>query len=601
MIPHWFRFCLLFLCLPGLSGLFAEDGESPVHFDSVPGMLFYKKTDATLSETFRVENRGSRKAEVWMILRIESWDRGSSFSVERSFLLPPHTVRNVTLFYPCARLYMKQKLSIAVDGKRVESPARNPPQNTWREIALTSPALPLEDYRKLGLLGENPEPVVPTVSLPQWGTELRDYSACGMIFLSSRDRLSAGVENAIRNWMMLGGVLVRYVAPSDPWPEGVPEPENSCLVQSCGWGKEIICRPIPPEKALDAARAIRALEKKEEGKGKRKRSYSDTEEKRVKEAFSPSHAFIKSLLAAKPVSPRELASNHYENLLMPEVENVPLPVLLWVMLAFVILIGPVNYFVLRRRNREPWILVTTPVLSLAFCLLVILYITFHEGWHSRGKSFGVTFLDQERGIAATKAWNVLYAPMRPKDGLRFSAGDCLAFFRGTGEFTLDLNEGQHYSPSLVQPRVPLTYAVSRAEPRKERLRVIRNADGTLSVVNGLSGNLSALALVDADGRLHVSGVPVMAGARAELEQAGRADKTGELRFTPAGEFPKAAFSDPDGGVSALKTLASTLPRGHYAALSDTPLFYTPGVIPDAFTCRQLILGKYNSGEENHAD
>ena len=113
--------------------------------------------------------------------------------------------------------------------------------------------------------------------------------------------------------------------------------------------------------------------------------------------------------------------------------------------------------------------------------------------------------------------------------------------------------------------------------------------------------MRTLALVDADGRLHVSGAPVAAGARAELEQAGRADKTGELRFAPAGEFPKAAFSDPDGGVSALKTLARTLPRGHYAALSDTPLFYTPGVIPDAFTCRQLILGKYNSGEENHAD
>ena len=130
-----------------------------------------------------------------------------------------------------------------------------------------------------------------------------------------------------------------------------------------------------------------------------------------------------------------------------------------------------------------------------------------------------------RGVAATKAWNVLYAPMRPKDGLRFSAGDCLAFPRGMGECTLDLNEGQHYSPSLVQPRVPLIYAVSRAEPRKERLRVIRNADGTLSVVNGLSGNLSALALVDADGRLHVSGAPVAAGARAELEQAGRVPET----------------------------------------------------------------------------
>ena len=602
MTLHWFRFCLIFLCLPGISGLFAEDGESPVHFESVPGMLSCRTPDSCSSGTFRVENRGSRKAEVWMSLRVESWNR-ETLSVERSFLLPPHTVRKVTLFYPLPRSYGNQKLSIAVDGKRVESPSLIFPSAVWGKIALTSPALPLEDYRKLGLLGGNPHPVVPTVSLAQWGTELRDYSACGMIFLSSRDRLSAGAENAIRNWMMLGGVLVRYVAPSDPWPEGVPEPENSCLVQSCGWGKEIICRPIPPEKELDAARAIRALEKREEGKGKRKRkpSFSPTEEKRVKEAFSPSHAFIKSLLAVKPVSPRELASNHYENLLMPEVENVPLPVLLWVMLAFVILIGPVNYFVLRRRNREPWILVTTPALSLAFCLLVILYITFHEGWHSRGKSFGVTFLDQERGVAATKAWNVLYAPIRPKDGLRFSAGDCLAFPRGMGECTLNLNEGQRYSPSLVQPRVPLIYAVSRAEPRKERLRVIRNADGTLSVVNGLSGNLSALALVDGDGRIHIAGASVMAGARAELKQAGRADKTGELRFTPAREFPKAAFSDPDGGVSALKTLARTLPRGHYAALSDTPLFYTPGVIPDAFTCRQLILGKYNSGEENHAD
>ena len=261
MTLHWFRFCLIFLCLPGISGLFAEDGESPVHFESVPGMLSCRTLDSCSSGTFRVENRGSRKAEVWMSLRVESWNR-ETLSVERSFLLPPHTVRKVTLFYPLPRSYGNQKLSIAVDGKRVESPSLIFPSAVWGKIALTSPALPLEDYRKLGLLGGNPHPVVPTVSLAQWGTELRDYSACGMIFLSSRDRLSAGVGNAIRNWMMLGGILVRYVAPSDPWPEGVPEPENSCLVQSCGWGKEIICRPIPAEKALDAARAIRALEKK---------------------------------------------------------------------------------------------------------------------------------------------------------------------------------------------------------------------------------------------------------------------------------------------------------------------------------------------------
>lgn len=94
-----------------------------------------------------------------------------------------------------------------------------------------------------------------------------------------------------------------------------------------------------------------------------------------------------------------------------EIPTVPLQLLFYVMLVFVIVIGPVNFLVLRKFRKEPLILLTSPAVSLLFCLLVVGFITLNEGWYSRAKAFGVTLLDQEGRQAATLARLGVYAPM----------------------------------------------------------------------------------------------------------------------------------------------------------------------------------------------
>ncbi len=79
----------------------------------------------------------------------------------------------------------------------------------------------------------------------------------------------------------------------------------------------------------------------------------------------------------------------------PVVENLKIPVrgIVIIMLAFVILIGPVNIILLNRRKRRTWMLWTIPAISFVTTLIVFAYSLLREGItpdtrHRRFDSFG---------------------------------------------------------------------------------------------------------------------------------------------------------------------------------------------------------------------
>lgn len=555
------------------SALFAEE-FGPVSIERVPQASDSVGRSGYFIAEFRVANRSAEPAEVRMRLYSRS---GFGYSAERTLLFAPGAVRNVTLYWP-PELSMHWRhtgiepvLGLVVNGK--------PRKNTllsasgffgWSDGGifgniLVSGMVPEKEYQPYFV-----EPVKPwmarglvTSDIPvaQWGVHLRDYSSADTVWISSEDRVPPEVERTLSNWVFAGGTLVVIVPPGAAWPEGTEPSDAKPRITRHGWGTRVLMRPVP------AAGLKKESEKAESTPGLR---YLEGQVKDV----GGGNSF------------RQVTPDTYWALLKLPIPDVPLQLLFLVMVAFVLLIGPANFFLLRKFRKEPLILVTTPVISLVFCLLVIGFITLGEGWHSRAKALGVTLLDQDTKLAATRAMMAVYSPVPPRTGYEFDSEDVLRF-AGAGNLELREDSSQRLSSGLLRPRLPLGCSIERVSMQREHLKLTREKDG-VGVVNGLGVRLASLSVVAPDGWVYDSEGAIEPGARAVLRRSQSVRDCG-LDWS---DIHKKLLADKEKCRAA-----GLIPHGYYLAIASEPVFWTPGFKPDQFEVLHAVIGKFSFAGE----
>jgi hypothetical protein len=215
------------------------------------------------------------------------------------------------------------------------------------------------------------------------------------------------------------------------------------------------------------------------------------------------------------------------NKAFPVVERIGIPVrgLFVLMLAFVVVIGPVNLIWLARKRKKIWMLWTVPVIALAACLAVTGFALLGEGVAATSRAETFTILDESSHRATTVGWTAFYAPIAPRDGLHFGYDTELApvapemwRYRGGGsDRTIDFSNDQHLDSGWITARVPAYFKFRKSETRRERLAIRRSGD-SISVVNGLGADIRALWLADRDGKIY-SAREIRAGAETKLGTA----------------------------------------------------------------------------------
>ena len=252
---------------------------------------------------------------------------------------------------------------------------------------------------------------------------------------------------------------------------------------------------------------------------------------------------------------------------IPGVEGVPARAYLSILIVFTLLIGPVNYWILWRKRRQVLLVLTTPVISAGFIMLLGGYVLAGEGLGVRGRAITFTMLDQVRKQAVTRASTSLYAAgMAPAGGLGY-ARDVAVYAigpDGTGtrdQQTLDLTDAQRYTSGAIQARSPTNLEQIAFRPARERLSFNREGAG-LAVVNGLDVNITALVYKDGD-TVYSLARPLAAGGRAMLI-AGAAD----ARIEVPRDLPLAA---------RFAYLIAHQPRGSYLAVLERSPFWDAGV------------------------
>ena len=216
------------------------------------------------------------------------------------------------------------------------------------------------------------------------------------------------------------------------------------------------------------------------------------------------------------------------------VENVKIPVrgMVFIMLAFVIAIGPANIILLNWYKRRTWLLWTIPAISLVTTLLVFAYSLLREGVTPDTRISSLTVLDQAGHHATTVGATAFYCPLTPNQGLRFDyetevtplvqAGNG----RSGQSREVDWSQAQQFRQGWVSARVPAYFHLRKSESRRERLQ-LENDAGQMAVVNGLGAPIKLLWLADAGGKIYRAG-NIAAGQKAGLMVSSRVEATNQL-------------------------------------------------------------------------
>ena len=252
---------------------------------------------------------------------------------------------------------------------------------------------------------------------------------------------------------------------------------------------------------------------------------------------------------------------------IPGVGGVPARAYLSILIVFSLLIGPANYWLLWRTRRLVLLVLTAPLISMLFIVLLAGYVLAGEGLGVRGRAVTFTMLDQVRKQAATRTSLSLYAAgMTPRGGLRFARDEAVFAIGtdGTGSREsqlLDLSEAQRFVAGAIQARSPTNLETIGFRPARERLAIARE-DAGMTVVNGLGVPIRALLYRTGD-TVHNLTDALLPGHKGTL-------KSGALRT--ADVVPSGLPWSP-----RLEHLFNHPPDGAYLAVLERSPFWNPGV------------------------
>jgi hypothetical protein len=252
---------------------------------------------------------------------------------------------------------------------------------------------------------------------------------------------------------------------------------------------------------------------------------------------------------------------------IPGVAGVPARAYLAILLVFSLLIGPANYWILSRRRQQALFVLTTPLISAVFIVVLGAYVIAGEGLAVSARAQTVTLLDQARKQAVTRATASLYAAgMTPGGGLRF-ARDVAVFSIGPdgrgnlGAQTMDLTEAQRFSSGAIAARSPANLEQIGFGAARARLAFAREGSA-MTVVNGLGATVARL-LYRIDG--------IVYGVAGSIPPGGKAAMT-PISAAPAGFVPDGLPL-----TARLQHLVAHQPERSYIAVLDRSPFWEPGV------------------------
>jgi hypothetical protein len=259
----------------------------------------------------------------------------------------------------------------------------------------------------------------------------------------------------------------------------------------------------------------------------------------------------------------------FDNFLIADIGLPPIRTYRVLITLFVIVIGPLNYWLLRRKGRLHLLLFTVPAAALLTSGLLIGYALAADGFEARLRARSYTRLDQRRHEAVSWARLSYYTGLSPSEGLRFP-GDTVVIplekFSSTEAFSgrrrqMTWTDQQHLARGWLGSRTPTQYITLRAYSSPRELTILPTDDGQRRTVkNQLGVKIKHLILCDEGGKLH-SGKQIGVADQVALRPL---DSDG-AREVATVEVLGAVYRDP---LLLPAQMASNRQRGFFASIRN---------------------------------
>jgi hypothetical protein len=219
----------------------------------------------------------------------------------------------------------------------------------------------------------------------------------------------------------------------------------------------------------------------------------------------------------------------FANLLVPGVGRAPVTEFQVLITLFVLLIGPFNYWILKRYKRSQLLVLTVPLAAGVATTALFAYAILADGFSTKVRVRSYTTIDQTTGDAACWAWTSYYAGLAPGKGLTIPAdmvvypilpnwgGDDAGIDRA---MVWDADQ-ELLTRGWLTSRTPTQYLMVRSRKTPHRLDVT-SGNGKMQIVNRLGAQIESLLALDDSGNIF-SGEDLAIESRVALTPISRDD------------------------------------------------------------------------------
>jgi hypothetical protein len=242
--------------------------------------------------------------------------------------------------------------------------------------------------------------------------------------------------------------------------------------------------------------------------------------------------------------------------------DLPYRPLTLLLVLFAVLIGPVNFYVVRRLKKPALLLVTVPSIALLFSIGLFGYGALAQGLDVRTASETFTLLDQRAHHSSSAEVRTIFAGLSPGPGLVPGPGASAwreisnGNWRDQVQCTIDFGANVVLGGNFMPVRTPTRQVLLTDRACRLRVDVRPDGDGWI-VENALGVGIRSIELCDFDGHWFASKTPIAAGTKQRITSlATQPEDFGQARIL-------------NGTFTAR---SNTLPPGSYAALLDASPF-----------------------------
>lgn len=191
--------------------------------------------------------------------------------------------------------------------------------------------------------------------------------------------------------------------------------------------------------------------------------------------------------------------------LIPGVGMAPVTSFLVLISLFVIVIGPVNYFLLRAMRRLNWLVFTVPMGAFIVTATLMVYAVFADGFATRTRIRSLTLLDQVEARGANYSLQAYYAGLAPSSGLRYPTDTAIHLREhdphedSQGSRELQWRDDQWLKQGYFRSRVTRQLLAIRPFETERRLEIQEDDQGGLRVTNLLDTPILHAIVIDQHG------------------------------------------------------------------------------------------------------